>query len=314
MDLEMVLNELSLQSVDSVQKARQRMSDLIGTLAAATKSGVMRSLYSDDLDAALLAPDYPLVRWRNDESVAHEERSFFRTLTTKPFDTIYPTFEDQILKSDVVCGGMRAKGLQVAFLLDLLAVSLCSDARWDHNLLEIDVTHFDEEEKLITEGLYVIHASRDVHVQSHKDWIAKRLKTSVYDGNDLWERRKDLFPSLVFCENVASPIQSLGARDPLLRSIVKRLFEIESFSQGWKSGQFAPQSFPSKVSPESQSTLQRYWKERTFICPDGIERLFSWHVRLTPGAWRIHFLPDVGPGRIIIGYIGHKLPTVSYPN
>ena len=52
---------------------------------------------------------------------------------------------------------------------------------------------------------------------------------------------------------------------------------------------------------------------RTFLCPDGEERLFSWHVRYTPGAGRIHFLP-LGPREgCLIGYIGHKLPTVKYP-
>jgi len=67
-----------------------------------------------------------------------------------------------------------------------------------------------------------------------------------------------------------------------------------------------------KVSPESSMTLEMYGRERTFRCPDGQKRLFSWHLRLTPHAWRIHFYPDEQTKTLIIGYIGHHLPTVRY--
>ena len=39
---------------------------------------------------------------------------------------------------------------------------------------------------------------------------------------------------------------------------------------------------------------------------DGEKRLFSWHIRMTPGAWRLHFHP-LKPTKIIIGYIGVKI-------
>ncbi|MCI0528399.1 MAG: hypothetical protein L0Y56_13245, partial [Nitrospira sp.] len=65
-------------------------------------------------------------------------------------------------------------------------------------------------------------------------------------------------------------------------------------------------------SPESQATLQQFGRERTFRSPDGEERIFSWHVRLTPGSWRIYFFPEEA-GKMIVGYIGPHLPTVSYP-
>ena len=48
-------------------------------------------------------------------------------------------------------------------------------------------------------------------------------------------------------------------------------------------------------------------KELTIKCPDTKERLFSWHLRMTPGAWRLYFSEELGPGKIIIGYIGIKL-------
>ena len=44
----------------------------------------------------------------------------------------------------------------------------------------------------------------------------------------------------------------------------------------------------------------------------GNEITFTWHGRMTPGAWRIYFDPSITPGMMYIGYIGQKLPTVKY--
>jgi len=78
-------------------------------------------------------------------------------------------------------------------------------------------------------------------------------------------------------------------------------------------GAFAPDQLPFKATVESEPTLQKYHKERTFTCQDGNGITFSWHGRMTPGAWRIYFDPTIGHGMMQIGYIGPKLPTVNYP-
>jgi len=63
MELEMVLNELSLLPLaDDVLTARQRMLELVGTMSAATKSGVSKVLRTHrDLNAEELASGYPIV-------------------------------------------------------------------------------------------------------------------------------------------------------------------------------------------------------------------------------------------------------------
>ena len=58
---------------------------------------------------------------------------------------------------------------------------------------------------------------------------------------------------------------------------------------------------------ESQSRQKQFEDNLSFICSDGKKRLFSPHVRITPGAWRLHFCTELGPGKIIIGYIGSKI-------
>ncbi len=316
MDLEMVLNELSLRTPASdEEKARQLMSELISTVRQATASGVKRVLRtSGDINSVELAPGYPVARWRNDKGVDREERRFFITLTTKaPFWTdIAEEIKDNFDLSDVFHQGETARGLCFALISDALPVSLKSENRWDCSRLELAVTRLEDEE-LIEERLELVHASRKHHVQEHAEWIKNRIRTEVLDGSDLWNRRDELFPSLEFCEDVSQQIQTLSTSNPMLRQVVKRLFELEYYCKDWADEAFEPKSLRN-VSPESQVTLQnpKYSKERTFLCPDGKERVFSWHAKLSFG-WRIYFLPNE-QRKIIIGYVGCHLRTVKYSN
>ncbi len=63
MDLEMVLNDLSLEPLaPTAQEARQRMTDLLETARIAIKFGVKRVIRTSyDLNGLLLAPNYLLM-------------------------------------------------------------------------------------------------------------------------------------------------------------------------------------------------------------------------------------------------------------
>lgn len=96
----------------------------------------------------------------------------------------------------------------------------------------------------------------------------------------------------------------------MLFPVKKRLFELQKYSESWTEGNFDAKKL-SKATPESEATLRKYSQEHTFNCPDGKSRIFSWHVRLTPLAWRIYFYPE-NHRKIIVGYIGEHLPTVKF--
>ncbi|MDF5721696.1 MAG: hypothetical protein PUP91_14700 [Rhizonema sp. PD37] len=311
MDLEMVLNELSLRtSAGDIQTARQLMSELISTLRQATTSGVNRVLRThSDINSIELAPSYSVVQWRNDPNVDQEQRRFFRTLTAKaPFCTdVVEEIKNDFELSEVLHQGELAIGLGFALVSDALAVSLPSNSRWDCSRLVLEVTQVDESEELIDKTVELVHASRGYHVQEHADWIYKRISIDVSDGFDLWERRAELFPSLIFCSRVSKQLESLGSGDPMLGQVRSRLSELDDFCKSWTTGSFNRDNLKSKASPESDSRLNQFRQKLTFKCPDGRERIFSWHVRITPGAWRLHFSVESGPGTIIIGYIGSKI-------
>jgi hypothetical protein len=321
MELEMVLNELSFRSLAIDEHvARQRMSDLVLTAITATKYGVKRVIRThNNLNAEILAPDYPIARWRNDNMVDLELRRFFRTLITKyPFleDIADSSIQDNFGLSEFFHAEDRAIGLGVAYWLDALAISLRSDEAWCYNRLQLRIMQLDENEEFLECVREIPHASSVKHIQEHIIWIKERLRQDdsllVRDGASIWEHKEEWFPNLFFSEKVGEQMQSLASGNLLLMPIMKRLHELEAFCNAWLAGPFDQNKMSSKVTNESESTLAMFTAERTFRCHDGMPRTFRWHLRLTPGSWRLYFYPLVEERKLIIGYIGPHLRTAHY--
>jgi hypothetical protein len=319
MDLEMVLNELSLQPpANDKVAARQRMIELVETLSTATRLGVKRVLRTHrDLKYEELGPDYLVANWMNDNGVDREARRYFLNLATKaPYlvDVADSTIEDRADASDFFFEEDRALGLGAAFLLDSLAISFRSTPRWHFHRLGVKWVQLDDEGEIIDEMVEVLHACSKDHVLEHAEWIRKRLSGPIRDGSDLWERREILFPNLQFCESVAPQLSALRAGDPKLHFVEKKLSELEQFCHNWQKqeGKFDYKDIPGRGGPESQPTLDKYGYLRVFRCPDGSEQLFTFHVRLTI-SWRLHYFPLSEKRQLIIGYVGEHLPTVKFP-
>jgi hypothetical protein len=316
MDLDIVLNELSFRApAPDVASARGWMNGLIQTVIEAIDSGANRVLRAkEDVNSYLLAPGYPVAQWRNDLQVDRDARLYFgRLATMAPVLVDMPEMYQEFLIREFNHGGMTAVGLGAAYLCEWMAVSVLSEDLWGASKVQLGASRILDDGSLISESVSVIHASKAAHVREHRDWIKERTRRAIRNGQDFWGRREDLFPSLAFCERVREQLAGLGCGDPLLRQVVKRLDEFEAFCENWTEGNFDASKLPCKATPESPSTLQSYARERTFRCPDGTDRTFTWHVRVTPGSWRIHFFPLPETQRILIGHIGPKLPTTDYP-
>ncbi len=207
--------------------------------------------------------------------------------------------------------GEKAYGIGIAHNLIALCVSLLSERRWDDAHLSVRYLRLDDDGGLIEEELIIPHISRRDHVQLHADWITSQAQMGIQDGSSLWIQAGALYPRLVFCQAVEAKLRLISTGNPLLERIMQRLQNLQSFNDSWREGAFDPDELPFKTSLESQATLQQYSNQRTFLCPDGEQRVFSWHLRLTPNAWRIHFYPEQNSKTIIIGYIGPHLPTAT---
>jgi hypothetical protein len=311
MELELVLNELAMSvPATNVFNARDSMTRFIQAVTRACSLGVNRVLRTHaDFLSTSLAPNYSVGHWSHDRQVDLDTRRYFSRLTTKaPYTDGLPSLADVLLSNDYLFEGRSANGLGVAALIEGLAVSIDVADQWDIPSVPLVRTwvaaHGDGE--IQTSEETVPHASRIGHLENHLGWIENRIKTSIRDGADMWQRRAVLFPALRFCDCVRDQLLSLTKTHVMLRPTVRRLFELDRYCQSWVDGAFNPNLIPCKITPESQAMLDEHWQELTFTCPDGEARLFSWHARMTPDAWRLHFFPDSGTRTIIIGRVGRK--------
>lgn len=325
MDFDLILNELSLRNpAPNKQIAQQRMSELIKTIKAVKGQGVKVSLRTkEDFHTTTLAPNYPLRHWLNDADQV--ERLFIKTLATKaPFSTDIVNSEIQDIENNASLSEFRhqgemAIGLGIAYILNTIAIntiaiSLLSQECWDCNRVKLEFRYLDEDGEIISEIVEIIHASRSSHVQEHASLIQQnqeRIYQNVSDGLEVWNRREELFPNLEFCDAVRKQLEEIRAGQLELQPVVSILFELHKCCKSWNNGYFNLDGYPIEESGESKPTLGKYFKERTFGCPDGKERLFERHVKLRFCNWRIHFFAEQ-PGIVIIGYIGRHLPTVKY--
>ncbi len=246
----------------------------------------------------------------HDQSVACETRLFFKTKVSKfPFiETLSRQKEDEKhLLHEFKYKNLEAAGLGAAYLFDSLAVSFDNSGEWDTHLVELNVTEYAEDDDVIQSIEEVKHCSKPGHFALLRSWFEGKKRHSIPNGKLLWLKRKTYFPHLVFCKDVEGQVSSFTGAEPEFHAVVKRLYEMETFCSNWDTGIFSVENLPSKVTSESESRISKFKRELTFNCPDGEERMFPLHARFTPGAGRIHFLPDNSKKIIYIGYIGPKI-------
>jgi hypothetical protein len=325
MDLEIVFNELSARTLaPDISTARQWMSELISTMREAKGCGLKAMRTKEDFWAIILAENYPLSRWLHDPEVNKDERTFLLTRATKTPLCIDIT--DVKIKSiqDSDCElsslqGTQAEGFKVAYYLETLAISFNSESLWNSSRIKLEIIQIDDNEEVKLESVEVLHASKKSHVLEHADWIKNRLQPDRLNGMELWHRRDELFSSLQFCKAGNKQLQKLRTGERKLELVLEVLSVLDMCAKNCQAGHFSLEGYPFEESGESEPTLNKYSKERTFLCPDGKVRLFERHVKLKECNWRIHFFPEVETTKegkktkVIIGYVGIHLPTAKYP-
>jgi hypothetical protein len=308
MDIQLVFNELCLLNLeDNEYKARELMSNFIQTLREALEQGIQQQLLShNSFHNINLASNYPISKWLNDPNVDQVEQDFILSMQFFESDEIFDQDQESELLYACTDYNNEPKGFVYAYRLKALSVSLKTHQLWENSVIHLLQIINNEDGELLEEIIEVRHASSINHVIEHQTWIKSRLQDNIDNGLDLWNKRKKIFPHLEFCDSVEKQLQNIKNSHPIFQAIIKKLTEVENASKNWTSGNFDLNSLPSKATPESESRLQKFEQELTFQCPDGKKRLFSLHIRMTPGAWRLYFYP-LKPTEIMIGYIDIKI-------
>lgn len=318
--MKMVLNELSYQfPSSSISEGKKIMENFLVVYINAVKSGIADSVIIDEnLDHTLLAPEYPIAKWRNDRSVDIEIVRIYKRMNDKSeFSTYYLSEESELI--EFTCNnGKSSTGIKIASEQDFLSISFLSDQIWDTHTIDGIYTFLGPNEEICEENRVVYHASQKNHINKNKDWIEEKVssaKFKIKTGKELWEKREQLFPSLLFCESVKEQINNIHQGTPELKQIIKKLDLLDKYFFDWQGEAFVKDKLPN-VDPQSQETLKRFKDDHKFEAPDGRWLIFSWHIRFTGGTYpgRIFFYPDNKTNKCIIGHINGKLPTVKYPN
>lgn len=183
-----------------------------------------------------------------------------------------------------------------------IAVSLSPDEKWHRNPLEL---------KVGIVGNYSVKKVENVHSLDSAHATIERISSSILEGiqpTDFWDRRAELYPDLLFGQDVEAHIGRIGSH--IFKSALSKLSLLNHASASWAKSKSPHASYPIKVSPESGATMAKYGYEREFRASTGKKETFEKHVYL-PDGHRLHLREITDRYRIEIGYIGPHLRIVS---
>lgn len=331
--LVITLNELSLQIQLDIPAARDMMKKFVAafTTASSEYHSELRLHSTIYLFNTEIAPNYLISQWIDDAQGDRPSQTRFRSILQKNF--LIENSQDNLSLLDLwsysefYYNTQRCYGLGAAIILETLSISFPSNIQWDSTQLVVQHKYFEEytEEKIIdgedsasaqtmlrevVDTKNVNHFSTPNHFKSHIPWLQQKIKDLIKTGEDLWEKRAELFPKLIFCKETEVQIKA-GHVPQYLPQVKKYLECLNRMSVDWTSemGGFdyknRAQKYGLNISPESDCTKSKYGRERTFAINDGTSRLFELHVKT--GNFRLHFYPDETTRNIYIGYIGEHL-------
>lgn len=245
------------------------------------------------------SPNFTINQWLSQRAEKDEERLF--RLFWNRRKTYEPSNEYELW-----CGEDKLEGGLEAYLDDSYMVSICLDRKWAMAEVSGELVSLDEETKNVS--VRNLYSTEQIdRLSSSVDYIGRK----VYSYEELWKKRNLFFPELVFCPSVEKDMAELDRT--YLNQIIKKLVELNTCCRE-HAGQPFRSDFLRHASPETEVTLKRYEKEHTFTDEEKKNYIASWHIRFTGIPGRIFFIPDYKEaGKMLICYIGRKLPTVEYP-
>lgn len=205
-------------------------------------------------------------------------------------------------QNEVLRGGTQA------VINDSFMISVGFSEKWKKNKIQAQLFSLaeDKESEVIVPNLY---QKEQLMLQPFAGIMQAVSRIQVYSYEELWERRTNFFPHLVFCPSVKKDMDKLETS--YLHQIIRKLQEIDCYVEKYGTKEFRPELL-TKTTLESERTLEQYQKEHTFRDEIGREYLVSWHMRYTGMSGRIFFVPTYAENKMLICYIGKKLPNVTY--
>ena len=310
---EMILNHASLVDGDQCVTIGW-WEDIARGMAKLTQYKVVRaSLRMYELSYPLLHQIYQEIR----KSGAHEEYLFLMRLITK-----MPLLDDFAEEVKSRLPGCEAEAFQLqerkplssgemeplllCALVNGIAVGPPSDPCWDSDLITVAFKEILPDTTIQKVSEKVDNLARSIHADPIRERNRAQIRTDA-GPQDLWEKRKIVFPHLMFGLGVKANILNLSTH--FLNTVVKKLGALDESAKKWCDVGGAAPPWTCLVTPESDTVMnsQKLRKFRLFESLDGTPKMYEWHARFGSGG-RIHFRFDATTREVEIGYIGQHLP------
>lgn len=307
----MIFNEISLKQQVSKCQIKEQFSIFLKMCQELKHINNDNNFYySDELMSEKISEEYTVHDWLKDQSVPQKDRQFFRTLVQRGHRIQLEDFLESELIVEMENGQtISAKGGLMAFEWDSYIVSFLSSEVWKNEWMEGKYLSLSSEDKVVK----VRNCGMLEHVNRIVEGERKKQQLIISSGSELWEKRKQLYPHLIFCESVKKQLEE--ARVSIqIQMIMKRIQILEDYFATY-DGEFDKNKVGFGCRNESESVKNDcdMNEHRKFLTPFGKEEFFYWHISFAgnyPG--RIHFIPDAEHKVGIIGYIGKHLPTKKF--
>jgi hypothetical protein len=312
--MELLFNELSMLSPTPDQAAaRARFLSLQETIQAAVLRGFPPLLrIHEGFWAAQMWPGYSLANWLSDPTIERERKQRLRSAVGKaPFlEALHESAEvARGALVEAIWEGQRGLGLGLAVLRDAPVVSLAAPP-FCHDPLSVVVRYLSQaDDTASNEAVCNFHGP--AAVEKRGPWITSRQQRELPDGNAVIRLRAELLEHLDLADDAVGQLERLTGKERTFPFVLRHLFALNERARAWDGTTPFSAGYPFPCSEESQTTLAMYGESRTFRCPDGVRRVFSWHSKINFEKWRIHFIDDPTTRRVLIGYIGKHLPLAG---
>ena len=188
-------------------------------------------------------------------------------------------------------------------IADGIAVGFPSDPVWEQDQINV---YFEE---LSPDGSELNETIDNLTRPEHTTGIVERHRANTRDVSnlgELWDRRVEIFPNLVFGPDVEGQLGQINPRAS--KAIEKKLSMLDRDTGKWKTAGTAMPEWSCRVRPESNSVRNNpsLIEARRFRSSNGNSEIFEWHADF--GYDRIHLRFDAQTKEVEIGYIGEHLP------
>lgn len=318
--MDQVFNELSISgSLPDKYAAMEALLDLYHASVALEELGLSKEIrVTQDFTTRDLTSDYNIQDWKYDKLTGKYQTlrsQLLGRLANAPYVECLCKEQGVTELNDYHLDKTPCNGLALAHLWSIPALTLPYDARFAQRDITITHCYLDDEGELYEEARCVQIVICRADVDAMAEILQTRILADIRNGEDILARAGDIFPYLAFCGNAVKQLQALRESDIYFHRIKEMLRVINADMEATvnKKTVFSPKGMQYKPTESKSTCRSREFQEaRTFLCPDGVRRIFQAHVRISQEQ-RMHIFPHLNTQKVYIGHIGHHLPTTKYP-